>query len=172
MAKKKKGGGFGGLADAFVKGGVASDKEARKSRRERAGEDRELGRAGVDERERRRLAELNQAAEQEKERQRALAAAQREGAEAEALVKTIRTHADTGRGPRRWFFVTRDGRIPFLEVSDGASRLLSDGHAGIVESLGAFTQPHVVVAGRQALERLDQAEPELIRFWNREARPR
>lgn len=174
MAKKKKGkgGGFGGLADAFVKSGVASDKAARKSRRERASEDRELGRDGVAERERERQAEEQARLAAEKERQRELAAAQREGAETESLVETIRLNAETGRGPKRWFFVARDGHIPFLEVSDGAMRLLGEGHAGIVESLGAFAQSHVVVSGRQALERLDQADPELIRFWNREGSAR
>lgn len=174
MAKKKKGkgGSLGGLADALVKSGVASEKAARQSRRERANEDRELGRDGVEERERERKQAEQAEREAQRERDREQAAQQREASTGDEVLQTIQRHAETARGSKRWFFVARDGRIPFLEVADTAMRMLGDGHAGIVESLGAFAQEHVLVSGRQALERLEQADPEIVRFWNRQGRER
>ena len=79
----------------------------------------------------------------------------------------IRAHHERSRGSKRWFFVARDGRVPFLEVTDSVMRQLGDGAVGIVESLGAVSDEHLVLASSDALERLSEFDPDAIRFWNR-----
>jgi hypothetical protein len=168
VGKNGKGKSLGGLADAFVKAGVASEKSARGARRERASEDRELGREGLERRQAERERELAHRRAEEADRERTLAAQRREAGETERLRSLVAAHAETARGPRRWFFVARDGRIPFVEVSDAVARQLADGHAGVVENPGEGADEHLVVAGRQALTAIEQAEPALVRFWNKD----
>lgn len=56
-----------------------------------------------------------------------------------------------------------------MNVSDGAARLLSDGLAGIVESVGVTDREHVLVNGDKPLTTLIGIDKDLVRFWNRAA---
>ena len=38
------------------------------------------------------------------------------------------------RGPRRWYYVSRAGAVPYLEVSDEAMRELEQGNFAVAES--------------------------------------
>lgn len=159
-----------GLAAALVKSGHLSEKKARDLERGKRKEEKVLGRDGVAEREAARKAELEAAREAQ-----ALASRQRDRGrlDSEALERArrvIRNDRDPGFGGRRqWFFVARDRRVLFLELSDSSARLLADGEAGIVESLGQAPEPHTVVTGERARVTLMGVDPELVRFWNRDA---
>jgi hypothetical protein len=69
-------------------------------------------------------------------------------------------------GNRRFHFVDRSGRIPFLELGEETIRGLVSGALAIAEARGASGDEFVVVTAdaARALERLDS---NLIRFWNR-----
>lgn len=142
-----------GLAAALVKAGALNEKDARNTLREQRREDKALGRDGVAARRR----------EQERAAREARARAAHTVAE--------HVHPGGGGGPRRWYFVTREGRVPFLEVSDECGRMLLDGKAGIVEACGRPGADHVVVAGEKHLVTLIGIDKELVRFWNRGSGP-
>jgi len=75
---------------------------------------------------------------------------------------------ETGFGARRFYFVTRRGRIPFLDISDDLSFRLTNGLAAIVELPGEGQEVFSVIPRGLAL-RLKAVEPELVRFFNEEA---
>jgi len=172
---KKKKGQLTGLAAALVKSGHLDEEKARKlaheqRKQEKAQlkEQKQLGKAKAAEREARAEAEAEARREAEAAAQRAKQRDQDAEATMERVRETIREAIFPGAdGSRRWFFVTRDGRVPFLNVSQGAARLLDSGEAGIVESLGEADADHVVVESQRALMTLHNTDPELVRFWNR-----
>lgn len=158
-----------GLAAALVKAGKLDEKQARELAREQRKEDKELGRDGVEAREAQKQAEAEarRQAEAEAARQR-----ERDRVAREARERALRTvqdnrHPGGESGSRRWFFVARDRRVPFLEVTDECARMLMDGKAGIVESCDPDAPGHVVLAGDKHLVTLLNIDKELVRFWNR-----
>ena len=63
------------------------------------------------------------------------------------------------RGQRRWYYVSRSGNVPFLELSDEAARDLGDGHTAIAES----ERGEVWLVTRDAAEQLIAGDPAWIR---------
>jgi hypothetical protein len=167
LAKKRhKGASIGGLGEALVKAGLADTKAVNKARVERRVENKTLGRDGLVQREEARRAsnlERQQTLKDEARQREAALADSRLGGSAHQL---LRQHTKAGSGPKRWYFVARDGRVPYLELPDMLTRLLGEGQAAIVESLGTAKAEHVVVVDHQALATLHKLDPELIRFWN------
>jgi hypothetical protein len=167
--KEKKKTQLTGLAAALVKSGHLDEKAAREIAREQRKEVKELGRDGIEEREAQKKAEAEarRAAEAEAARQREKDRVAREARE--KAVRTVQDNKHPGGegGQRRWYFVTREKRVPFLEVTDDCSRMLMDGKAGIVESCDPENPGHVVVAGDKHLQTLLNIDRELVRFWNR-----
>lgn len=175
MAKKgkgKKGKSLTGLAAALVKSGHLSEKKAKRIQREQRRDDKSLGRDGVAEREAAKQVEIaaRRAAEAEaaRERQRAL--------EDQATTERARRALSDGLEPisggrRRWYFVSRDRTVRFLDLSDTAAQMLRGGQAGIVESLGLVPDAYAVVSGERSLQTLVGIDPELVRFWNRTPPP-
>lgn len=162
-----------GLAAALVKAGALNEKDARNTLREQRREEKALGRDGVAEREAQRAAEAEarRKADAEAARRREQERTAREARARAAHTVAEHVHPGGGGGPRRWFFVTRDGRVPFLEVSDECGRMLLDGKAGIVEACGRPGADHVVVAGEKHLVTLVGIDKDLVRFWNRGSGP-
>lgn len=165
--KKKKANPLTGLAAALVKAGALDEKEARKLVGEQRREEKSLGREGVAEREAARQAELEAARAAEAEAQRQLARAREEEDKGGRAERARRDGLVQGwAGNRRFFFVARSRRIPFLDVSIEVARALSDGKLGIVEAGGDDPEEHLIVDER-ALLTLHGVDPELVRFWNR-----
>lgn len=168
--KKGKPNPLTGLAAALVKSGHLKETEARDLAREQRKETKALGRDGLEQREaeRRAEAEARRAAEAEAGREREKQRLAREARERARRVVQDNRHAGGEGGSRRWFYVARAGRVPFLEVTDEVSRLLLDGKAGIVESCDPETPAaHVVIVGEKHLTTLLGIDKELVRFWNR-----
>jgi len=84
----------------------------------------------------------------------------------QSVREAIRAHAELVRGGRRWYFVARDERVLFLDVSEAATKLLAEGRAGIVENVAGGAEEHVLVTSREALALALSLDPELVRFWN------
>src|SRR5262245_18733518 len=139
-----------GLAAALVKAGKLSEKDARETAREKRREEKALGRDEVErlEAEKKAAAEAARQAEARAARERELARVASESHERARLTIEENRHAGGDGGPRRWFYVARDGRVPFVECTDECGRLLLDGKAGVVERPG---RGHCVVAGPAAL---------------------
>jgi hypothetical protein len=171
--KKSKAKPLTGLAAALVKSGHLKESEARDIAREQRKETKALGRDGVEQREAAQAAELEakRKAEADAARERERQRVEKTTIERAYLVVQENRHAGGDGGPRRFFFITRERRVPFLEVQDEVSRMLADGVAGIVEACdGRVPSGHVVVVGEKNLQTLLTIDKEIVRFWNREGR--
>lgn len=71
---------------------------------------------------------------------------------------------ETGFGARRFHFITRRGRIPFLDVSDDLSFRLTNGLAAIVELPGEGPEEYSVVPRGLAI-RLKAVDAQMVRFF-------
>jgi len=165
--KKGKAPQLTGLAAALVKAGKLDEKKANKLTREQRRDDRKVGRDELDRRaaEKQAAAEASRTAEAAASRQRQ--AAHDTSATRERAGRAVRDDLVRNRGGNtRWFFITRSGLVPFLEVDRETSYLLQDGKAAIVESHGVTPEPHAIVAAKGA-NTLHTIDPEFVRFWNR-----
>lgn len=160
-----------GMAAALAKAGIVSEKQARAAQREQRKEVRDLGADVVAAREAAEKAELARKLAAEAEARREADAARVAAERREAVLKAIKDAMIPGEGgQRRWFFVARDGRVPFLEVSDEAARALSDGRAGICELTEGGRTRHVLVGDEKRLQTIQGLDLELVRFWGRDVR--
>jgi RNA recognition motif-containing protein len=75
---------------------------------------------------------------------------------------------ETGFGARRFYFVTRDDRIPFLDISEELTGRLEKGLAAIVEVPGDVVEEYTIVP-RAVARQMKSVDPESVRFLNPEA---
>ncbi|MBL4848640.1 MAG: DUF2058 family protein [Planctomycetes bacterium] len=164
MAKRKKKE-LSGLAAALVKAGHMDDKKARKLQRERKREDKGLGTEGVEA----RKAE-ERAATEERSADRAEVERERERSTTSAEVQTlVRSEAESGwQGRRRWFYVRRDQRLSYFDLSDEVARLLRGGQIAIVEGFGSDEGSHFLLKDALLIGRVRAEDPTHVRFWNQE----
>lgn len=79
----------------------------------------------------------------------------------QALIRNHRVSVPV-RGQQRWYFETRDGRLPYLAISPQCGKLLERGEAAIVEpEVGVYRV--VSQAGAEKIQALDGS---CVRFWN------
>lgn len=162
---------MGNLRDELLKKGLASKKRARAVAHEEKARHKKLGPEAVEAERRareeaaRREAEAQRAADREREEE-ARRDHERE-LEEDRIPSLIRAGLlrDESGGNRRFYFITRENTVSFLDVSDQAVRSLADGRIAIVESGGLARHDFCLVAGEQAAEiaKLDQ---DRVRFWN------
>ena len=77
---------------------------------------------------------------------------------------------ETGFGARRFYFVTRENKIPFLDLSEELTSRLERGMAAIVELPGEAIDEYTIVPRAVALQ-MQSVDPESVRFLNPEAPP-
>lgn len=161
MAKRKKK--LTGLAAALVQAGHLDDKKARKLAREKKREDKSLG---AEEVAARKTAELEAAAERKAAELEAKETATVDAKRAEVRAQ-VRSQAATGwQGRRRWFYVRRDQRLSYFELSDEMARLMRGGQAAIVEGFDADEGQHFIVKDPLLIGRIRVEDASHVRFWN------
>jgi len=69
-------------------------------------------------------------------------------------------------GPRRFYFIASDSKIPCKEISVGISKDLEQGNAAIVETPGETREVFRIIT-REGAMKLQQEGNEFIRFFNR-----
>jgi RNA recognition motif-containing protein len=77
---------------------------------------------------------------------------------------------ETGFGARRFYFVTRENKIPFLDLSDELTGRLEKGQAAIVEVPGDDVDDYTIVP-RAVARQMQTVDPESVRFLNPQASP-
>ncbi len=161
---------MGSLKDQLRKANLISKKKAKQLAHEQRVKRKKLGKDGL-EAEQQKLEEQRKL-ERQKERQRARereAAQRREREEREArarlhdLVKNA--YISKCGGPRRFFFVTRDRKLPFLEVSDDMGRKLESGRCGIVEAPLGLASEFAIVP-RDVAEKVWAIDRKAVLFLN------
>jgi hypothetical protein len=78
------------------------------------------------------------------------------------LVQAGRVEGKT-RGHRRWYYLARNGSVPYLELSDEAARDLESGATAIAES----DRGDATIITRECAESLVATDPGWIRVWAR-----
>ncbi len=76
---------------------------------------------------------------------------------------------ETGFGARRFYFVARDNKIPFIDISDELTSRLERGQAAIVEIPGE--EGDYTVVPREVAQKIRSVDPESVRFMNPETPP-
>jgi len=66
------------------------------------------------------------------------------------------------RGPRRWYFVSRGGHVPYIEVSDEGMALLAAGDLALVESPAG----EVWLIDGETAAAIAPLDPTWLRVWN------
>ena len=154
------------LQEALLKAGLAEGKdleqERRRRRKQRKGkvssENRHDRATEVNRRKREELKHRDD----ERERQHAIQSEEQED--------NIRRIIEAGRldirsGNRRFFFVDRDGYIPFIETDESAIRGLRRGELAIVENVRGNRRSFVLV-NRETAILIRDCDSSRIRFWN------
>ncbi len=155
------------LKDALLKSGLIDRRTTEDMKRAERAQKKRKGKVSVHrEQERIRLQrqqEEEELKEEERRRQRDL-----QGASAgDSLQRIIAAGVvRPSPGNRRFYFVDREGRIPFLELGDPSIRGLSGGELAIIEARGEGENEYALVTGETAVV-LQTMDPAVIRFWNK-----
>ncbi len=162
---------MGNLRDELRKKGVISEKRARaviheeKARQKKAGpEVVEAERRAREEAARREVEARREADRQREEEHRRQREEEQKAGLIPGLIR-LGLVRDGGAGSRRFYFITRENKVSYLELSDQALRSVVDGRAAIVEALGVTRLDFCVVASEQAAE-IAKHDREVVRFWN------
>jgi len=156
------------LQDQLLKMGLVDASQVKKAKHEKRVSNQGKGR-GVEAGERRkRDAKANAERQAKRRADRERAKANRTDVEAREVQLQIQQIVASGRvqgrvhGRRRFYFETRDGRVPFLEFSDEIITGLERGRVGLTESPAGDT---VLVEGPSAA-RIFDLDPDWLRVWN------
>lgn len=159
------------LRDALKNSGLISEKKARKIANEERARRKKLGGRGVDDEKQTRAREQTARESERRAADRAREQSRREEEERRASVaqvaQLLREHAVTrgASGPRRFHFVTRDRKIPFLEVAEEVGRGLESGRFAICDVPFATPEDFVLVPAEIA-RKAQRTDPECVRFLN------
>lgn len=160
--------GLGSLGKALLQAGILREDKAKEIAHEERVKKKELGPEGIEEEKRARDQAASAALESKREEARAAQSHHDDQLDQARVDRLIQEGTLTGLGRgKRFHFVSSYGRVPYVEVNEENQRLLVRGELGIVEVPGPGERPaHVVVQGRDRLEKLSRFAPDRLRFWN------
>ncbi len=160
---------MGDLRDELVKTGLVSSKRAKelahkeKSRKNKAGKKK----VGEERRARDadRLARAQSRSASDRERELARQDSLKDGEERSRITQLIRDHAvDQGvRGPRRFHFINRDDKLPFLELNDDTCKRLEHGELTICEVPDSRPTAFLLVP-QETARKVHASAPEYVLF--------
>jgi uncharacterized protein YaiL (DUF2058 family) len=154
---------MGDLRDALRKAGLIDDKTDRRLKHEQRVERKELGRDGLEEKQRREAADR---AARDQQRRGEVTAAQARLDQGRAHDERIRRlsaslseQAIHASGPRRFHWVDPDGHCPWIAIDDESGKRLEAGELALVRALRG---PDVVLVPRALALELHAFSPERI----------
>lgn len=165
---------MGNLRDELLKAKLVSEKDVQKAKRDEFKKKEEVGRRAVEDQKKKEseTKEASARARRDEDRRRE---ADRQRNEKERQTKfqarDIARKAALGKdkvgGTRRFYFIARDRRVPFLELSQEAALDLEHGKLAIVEVEGRKRDIiDWVVVPREAAQRVQALDAEAVRFLN------
>jgi uncharacterized protein YaiL (DUF2058 family) len=155
------------LRDQLLKAGLISEKQARQAAHTQRVDRKQQGRQGVEAEREQRKQQVEAERQAKREADKAREAARRDRVldrETENRLRQIVASGriDKTRGPRRFYFLTRDDRLPSVEVSDELAARLERGGAAIVES----PEGELTIVDGDAARRVAELDPAWLRVWN------
>ncbi len=156
------------LQDQLLKMGLVDASQVKKAKHQKRVAKQGKGRGAETADRRKRDAKANADRQAARRAERSRAKENRTEVEAREAQLRIQQIVGSGRvqgrvhGRRRFYFETRDGRVPFLEFSDEVISGLESGRMGLSESPAGET---TVVEGASAA-RIFDLDPDWLRVWN------
>jgi uncharacterized protein YaiL (DUF2058 family) len=159
---------MGSLQEELMKARLVDKKQRKKAAHEKRVHQSKIGREGLEkekqekEHQRQAQAEAKRIKDRELDAQRHKALEQAGGENRlQALITGSVLKGGTG-GPRRFCYVNRNNRVPFLEVSDDVARRLTRGELAIIET----DDGKVGLVPGTAAKEIVELDSEIVRFWN------
>jgi uncharacterized protein YaiL (DUF2058 family) len=158
------------LKDELYKAKLINKKQVRQLEHEDRVEKKKLGKEGMKEKEEKRLHAIEEQQEEQKKRDQSLAKEQKQQMtekERQARIEDIISNgkiAEGSAGNRKFYFVAKNGKIPFLFVTDRLVEDLQRGVAAIVEYGGSGLGEFVIVNAPSA-QKIHALAPDMIRFY-------
>ena len=158
-----------GLGDELKKAGFIDKKKLRQQKHQERVERKQKGVEGLEQERAEREQDLKQKKlEERREKKRLAEEENRLQKERERLhqlkdIVEANTVRERIKGPRSFFFVARDGSVPFLQVDIEISKRLETGSLAIIEMEGDPRGTFRLLP-RDAAERVRDIDPEVIRF--------
>jgi hypothetical protein len=162
---------MGSLRDELLKAKIISKKDAQKAVHEERQKRKDLGVNALEKEQQTRSIEFRKEMIEKSaiDRQREMERAQKESpAESPARLRSIVLKGElpgSKSGSVKYYFVARDGRIPFFEVSPAIASGLETGKYAIVETPAQEMEVFRIITRESAI-RLREAAPEYIRTFN------
>ena len=152
------------LRDQLLKMGLVDEAQAKKAAHDRRRTNKQKGRAGVQAERAERSAELEQQAQDKRRADKAREQARaetREDAErrnqAQQILESGRVSIKSGR--RRFYYESRDGRVPYLEMDEQQAAQIEKGALALCET----PDGRISLANAEAAARLAELAPEWLR---------
>jgi len=163
---------MGSLQEELMKARLVDKKQRKKAAHEKRLHKKAVGREGLEKEKKEKERRLQAEAEAKRARDRQIDEERKKAlAEASSVnrVKSLIAGATLQGfgGMRRFCYVNRKNRVPFLEVSDDAARRLTRGELAIIESADGT----VGLVPGQAAREIVELDSDAIRFWNRGGGP-
>lgn len=164
---------MGSLQEELMKAKLVDKKQRKKAAHEKRVHKSKVGREGLEQEKREKAARQKARQQEKRARDRRLDAEREKAREAEGGENRLRSLLAGATlqgfgGPRRFCYVNRRNRVPFVEVSDDAAARLVRGELAIVESADGKVG---LVPGPAARE-IAELDADSVRFWNRDGGPR
>jgi len=156
------------LQDQMLKMGLVDATQVRKAQHDKRVGNQAKGRKGVAAQRTQRDAKAAAARHATKRADRAREKAKWTAAETREVQLLVQQIVDSGRlqgrthGRRRFYFDSRDGRVPYLELSDEMVTDLERGRVGLAETPKGETS---LIEGTSAGRAFD-LDPDWLRVWN------
>jgi len=162
---------MGDLREQLLKAKLISQKQAKKAKREKQLEKKKLSPDTLESKQQAKKdvyqnLKLKKADADRKREEQKRKEIQRKNSAARLRDIVMNSEIRKGRtGNYRFYFVARNSRIPFIEISQRLAEELQNGHAAIVETPGETSEIFRVIRKESALK-LKLEAPEYVLFFN------
>ena len=157
------------ISDQLLKMGLVDEKQAKKAKHQQRQDNKKKGRRGVEaaRMDRRAALEANRQNASQKDRARELERQEQSNRHAEQhrILQIVQSGTVKGRtgGRKRFYYESRDGRVPYLEVSDEVFDGLENGKMALAEE----PEGRISIIESQSAERIAELDPMWLALWNR-----
>lgn len=160
---------MGNLRNQLLKAKLVKPQEVKKADREAREQRRESLIKGRDQRDVEREQRFQEKLQQQQIEDRIRAQHQRNQSQTEDVTQRINDLLATGKivahGQRRFFFVLKNGLIPFMDLDDSVAKQLERGQAAIIE-IPNEPLPSFIVVDQRTAKSMGELAPERICLFN------